>query len=603
MKYRPEIDGLRSVAVLPVVLSHAGFSAFSGGFVGVDVFFVISGFLITRILLDEMQGNRFSIVKFYERRARRILPALLFVICACIPFAWYLMMPDFLQNFAQSVVATLLFANNILLALTTGYWDLESSFKPLLHTWSLGVEEQYYIIFPLLLLFTWKYARAHIGLVLSLLIVGSLIFAEAGWRNFPAQNFYLPFGRAWELLAGSLAAFVMPRLPDRTRYDGLLSGAGLLAILFAIFCFSETTPSPSLYMAVPVVGSLAIILYCRPQTVAHRILSAGPLVFIGLISYSLYLWHQPVFAFARVASLVPVPSGHMGILTALCILLSWLTWKYVEQPFRDRKKISIKSFTAGTAALSALLVAGGLYLHVKEGLPERTFPNISEQGDVYISYNERINAYARDDFAPGARDRILVIGDSYGRDVANVLLEIGAVDVKDLAYVHISPGDYTSGVIPKNLRHLIDEARLIAVAVPQAPAEKLIPEYKAMLGGHEGKVIFFGVKHFGYNLNPFARVPMAERPAARARVIDPIIAENDALRAHYGPVAYVDLIRLLGKNGVTVPVFDAVGRPLSPDRLHLTRYGAIETGKRLLAERPDVIDRLSPNRSGSIRQK
>lgn len=599
MKYRPEIDGLRSVAVLPVVLSHAGFSIFSGGFIGVDVFFVISGFLITRILLDEMQDDRFSVVKFYERRARRILPALLVVICACIPFAWYLMMPDFLQNFAQSVVATLLFANNLLLAVTTGYWDLESSFKPLLHTWSLGVEEQYYIVFPIVLLLAWRYARAHIGLMLSLFILGSLIFAEVGWRMFPAENFYLPFGRAWELLVGSLAAFAMPRLPARTRYDDLLSGAGLLAILFAIFGFSETTPSPSLYMAVPVLGSVAIILFCRPETLAHRILSAGPLVFVGLISYSLYLWHQPVFAFARVASLVPVPSWQMGILTLLCVLLSWLTWKYVEQPFRDRRRIPIGRFAAGTGALTSVLVAGGLYLHLKEGLPERIFPNIAEQGDVYISYNERINAYARADFAPGARDRILVIGDSYGRDVANVLLEIDAVEPGGLAYVHISPGDYSRGAIPPNLKHLIDEARIIVVAVPQASVETLIPEYKAMLGGNEAKVIFFGVKHFGYNLNPFARVPMAERPAARARVIAPIVEENDKLRAHYGAAAYVDLIRLLGKDGVTVPVFDAEGRPLSPDRLHLTRYGAIEMGKRLRAERPDVIARLTAKRSNA----
>lgn len=596
MKYRPEIDGLRSVAVLPVVLSHAGFSAFSGGFVGVDVFFVISGFLITRILLDEMQEDRFSIVKFYERRARRILPALLVVICACVPFAWHLMMPDFLQNFAQSVVATLLFSNNLLLAATTGYWDLESSFKPLLHTWSLGVEEQYYIVFPIILLLAWRHARAHIGVILSLLILGSLIFAEVGWRMFPAENFYLPFGRAWELLIGSLAAFALPRLPSRTRYDNLLSGAGLIAILFAIFDFSETTPSPSLYMAVPVLGSVGIILFCRPGTIAHRILSADPLVFIGLISYSLYLWHQPVFAFARVASLVPPPSWQMGLLTLLCVLLSWITWKYVEQPFRDRRKTPIRRFAAGAGAITTVLVAGGLYLHVEEGLPERIFVNIAEHGDVYISYNERINAYARSDFPHDARNRILVIGDSYGRDVANVLLEIGAVDPKNLAYVHISPGDYSRGAIPGHLKHLINKAHIIVAAVPQAPAEALIPEYKAMLRGNEAKAIFFGVKHFGYNLNPFARLPAAERPAARARVIAPIVEENDKLRAHYGKTAYVDLIRLLGNDGVTIPVFDSQGRPLSPDRLHFTRYGAIEMGKRLRAERPDVVARLTAER-------
>ena len=208
MKYRAEINGLRALAVLPVILFHAGFDWFSGGFIGVDVFFVISGYLITTILIKDIEDNGISTIAIYERRVRRILPALFFVMLVCIPFAWMWMLPDALENFGQSLVSTSLFSNNLLLMVTSGYWDLASEYKPLMHTWSLAVEEQFYIIFPIFLIFAWRFGKNKVLWIIIFVSLISFTLSEYGWRLNSNTNFYNSLAKAWELLAGSIAAFV-----------------------------------------------------------------------------------------------------------------------------------------------------------------------------------------------------------------------------------------------------------------------------------------------------------------------------------------------------------------------------------------------------------
>ncbi|HZF46229.1 MAG TPA: acyltransferase, partial [Sphingomonadaceae bacterium] len=246
-----------------MILAHAGVKAVGGGFLGVDVFFVISGYLITTILKKDLEEGRYTLAAFYERRARRILPALLVVIGCSLPFAFWLMLPDFRQNFGQSVVATLLFANNLLLARTSGYWELESNFKPLLHTWSLGVEEQFYLAFPIFLALLWRFgARVQIT---AILLVGLASFAisEHGWRTYPDVSFYLPTSRAWELMAGCAAAYVT-RKPR--AFDNFASLLALLAIVLPMFLFDEHVPSPSYYSALPVLGAVGVLLFSWPGT-------------------------------------------------------------------------------------------------------------------------------------------------------------------------------------------------------------------------------------------------------------------------------------------------------------------------------------------------
>ena len=211
MKYRAEIDGLRALAVVPVIFFHAGFELFSGGFVGVDVFFVISGYLITTILIEDLENQRFSLVNFYERRARRILPALFFVMFVCIPFAWMWMLPSQMKDFSQSLVAVSLFASNVLFWRESGYFDAAAEEKPLLHTWSLAVEEQYYVLFPIFLFLAWRYGKKRVFWMIVAMASISLLLSEWGWRNKATANFYLAPTRAWELFAGSIAAFIVQK--------------------------------------------------------------------------------------------------------------------------------------------------------------------------------------------------------------------------------------------------------------------------------------------------------------------------------------------------------------------------------------------------------
>jgi peptidoglycan/LPS O-acetylase OafA/YrhL len=385
--YRPEIDGLRAVAVLPVILYHAGVPAFSGGFVGVDVFFVISGYLITGLLLADLDRGRFSIAEFYIRRARRILPALFLVMLCCIPFAWMWMLPSQFESFAKSLVAVVAFASNILFFLESGYFETSAELKPLLHTWSLAVEEQFYIFFPILLAGLFALARRLFPdaepsrgrrlafATVAALSLCSLAGAQYGAQHFPSANFYLIPTRAWELGAGALCAFVHF---DRTaRGSRWLAWAGLALILIAVLSFDETTPFPSLWTLLPVGGTALVVLFAAPAGGAGRLLAWRGCVGIGLISYSAYLWHQPILAFIRLRSLED-PALHWMVLAALLSLpLAWLSWKFVEQPFRKPRNLSSRRPLWLAVFLAAGMGLFGVYGYLSKGAPERL--NFSDQ--------------------------------------------------------------------------------------------------------------------------------------------------------------------------------------------------------------------------------
>lgn len=371
--YRADIDGLRTVAVLPVLFHHAEFSWISGGFVGVDIFFVISGFLITSILMSDIDAGRFSILNFYERRARRILPALTAVIVFCIPFALMLMTPEEFKDFSQSLIATLLFVSNILFWLETGYFHPDAEEKPLLHTWSLAIEEQYYIFLPIFLFLMWRYQRRYLLASIIVIAVASLAFSEWGWRNAPTANFYLIFSRAWELFAGSICALIAGRvrIPDgNALWRNLPSTAGLLMIAVALFTFDDKTPFPSLLGLLPVVGVALILLYSRTRTLSFALLSLAPIVFIGKISYSLYLWHQPLFAFARIGSTGELTDGIYLLLIGCTFVLAVLSFYFIETPFRTPNPRYLKTrggVFAASALASVAICAVGLWGQVTKG--------------------------------------------------------------------------------------------------------------------------------------------------------------------------------------------------------------------------------------------
>lgn len=374
MQYRREIDGLRALAVLPVMFFHAGFSLFGGGFVGVDVFFVISGFLITSILLIEIRGGTFSLLNFYERRARRILPPLFLVMALCLPFAWLWLVPSDMKDFAQSLVAVSFFSSNLLFWQEAGYFQTAAELKPLLHTWSLAVEEQYYMLFPLLLLFFFRFCRQWIGGALIGLGLLSLGYAQWSVRHAPDAAFFLLPARGWELLVGSLLAFWVERrtAPLSAPWAQAGSGVGLLLITYAIFAFDETTPFPGVYALVPTLGTALIILSATPQTMVGNLLGSRLLVGVGLVSYSAYLWHQPLFAFARhIKPEASQPEIFLSLIL-MSLALAYLSWRFVERPFRDRQRVNRRMVVVFSGGCTIIFFAAGLSGQFSNGFDQRS---------------------------------------------------------------------------------------------------------------------------------------------------------------------------------------------------------------------------------------
>ena len=384
MKYRAEIDGLRALAVLPVMLFHAGFEWFSGGFVGVDVFFVISGYLITTILIEDIENKSFSIINFYERRARRILPILLFVMLCCVPFAWMLSSDAVLLKFGSGLIGVSLFLSNVVFWRHQSYFDELSDLNPILHTWSLAVEEQYYVLFPIFLILAWRFGKNKVFWMIVVMAAISLLLSEWGWRNQATANFYLAPTRAWELLAGSIAAFTVQK--QGVQKNNSLSVIGLTAIIFSVLFYDETTPFPSVYALVPVLGVVLLLLYADKETVAAKLLSIKGFVGIGVISYSAYLWHQPLFAFFRIYNKqITFDWVVTLLLIIITFVLAFLSWRFIEKPFRNRNNFT--KFSLFSLSISSLFVIFALGYASKQasfGNEYRLAYNLSKNDYVYF---------------------------------------------------------------------------------------------------------------------------------------------------------------------------------------------------------------------------
>lgn len=378
-RYRPEVDGLRAVSVLAVIAFHAGFGC-PGGYVGVDVFFVISGYLITSLIQKDLSAGTFSLADFWVRRFRRIIPAVSLMVLGVLAAGNFVLLPDDFKSLGSSALAQTLFVSNMYFWKNTGYFARAAETEPLLHTWSLAVEEQFYLGFPLLMWVLRRGSRARVIAVLSLIAGLSFAASVYGAYRHPVATFFLLPTRAWELLAGSLVALVQPagdpvRQSTRPRWSAELAswiGAGL--ILTAIFGFDNDTVFPGAAAVVPVMGAaLYIAANTNQLTSLGRGLALRPLVFIGLLSYSLYLWHWPVIVFVRYIhdEVEPSRSSMAGtLLISFCLAV--LAWRFVEEPIR-RKRIlagTPRLIAATTACLATLLVVAGCVVHFK-GLPDR----------------------------------------------------------------------------------------------------------------------------------------------------------------------------------------------------------------------------------------
>ncbi|GAB4137513.1 MAG: hypothetical protein Tsb0016_02780 [Sphingomonadales bacterium] len=611
MKYRAEIDGLRALAVLPVVFFHAGMSTFSGGYVGVDVFFVISGYLITTIIINELQLGQFSIARFYERRARRILPALVTVVVACLPFAWLWLLPRDMRDFAESVMAVATFSSNILFWQESGYFDTAAELKPLLHTWSLAVEEQYYILFPLFLMLLWKWNRSLLVPALLLLFGLSLAVAHWGAYNKPPAAFFLLPTRGWELLLGGFCAVYLqkPREhPPLLNQVGGILGLGLIA--WAVLKFDHTTPTPSLYTALPCLGTALIILCARTNSFAGILLSAKPLVGIGLISYSAYLWHQPLLAFTRYKFTAEQYQDWLWFNIFATFILAFLSWKFIENPARGKAVFKNRSqvFIASGLAL-AVLLAIGASLVTNQGMMQR-YPEPTQR--IFTQYSAGRDYatahFGRHELKPFAaeesRRKVLLIGDSMAKDIANTLYESGMIDTLDLSTYDIPAGcgnlflDASIDSIAQNRDpHLcgqgydhpdllirLREAEEIWLASAWTDWDHvLLPaSVEKLKDFSNANILVFGRKHVGpRSLDDYHAGGIAAMLGVKA--VSPNIAAVLAAMAKQIPshAAYIDVQKLLCDDYHICGNRTDRGLPVSYDGGHLTPDGARYLGDRL----------------------
>ncbi len=382
MQHRPEIDGLRAIAVIPVILFHVGLGLFSGGFIGVDVFFVISGFLITGIIHAEVNSGTFSLARFYQRRIKRILPALTVTIIGTLLAGFLLLLPEQLVTLGQSVIATALFSSNIWLSRQAGYFAALSDMMPLLHTWSLAIEEQFYIALPLLVCYFRRFPRLLVPAIAALAITSFIINLRLT-SNSPNLAFYSFFGRSWELLAGSFLA-VVPLISNRLTRE-TASFVGLCLIGFAVVTFDDTTIFPGVTALIPVIGA-SLVIYGGGTTVFGKVLGSRPLVWIGLISYSLYLWHWPIIVFSKqltVSSELSPPWILISLI--MTVAASVLSWRYIEQPFRHVRTQRLHLFRHAGAVLALAIAFGYLPISAR-GFPAR--------------YSDRALAYMNGESSP-----------------------------------------------------------------------------------------------------------------------------------------------------------------------------------------------------------
>jgi len=578
MKYRPEIDGLRALAVLPVIFFHAGFEMFRGGFVGVDIFFVISGYLITSIIISDLEKNRFSIVNFYERRARRILPALFFVMLLNIPIAFFTMLPDPLENFGQSLIATSLFGNNILLYLTSGYWDLASEYKPLLHTWSLAVEEQYYILFPILMTFIWRFGTSFIISFFAILFFISLGFAQWESINNHTASFYLLHTRAFEILIGVFLAFYLRHKSHFKSHfiNESLSLFGFFLIIFSIFNFNESTPFPSVYTLIPAIGTALLVLSAIQGTVMHKLFSKRNLVFLGLISYSAYLFHQSIFSFMRIIS-KNQPSSILlisGII--LTFIFAYLSYKFIESPFRNREKMDRKKLSFLLIIPFVLITSTGILITSNNGYNERIYGNEFNELEKSKNITNRAYDYIKNEYSNKNKINILIIGNSFGRDVVNIILETYQSNNYEIIYSNqlndcsVNDEFFNSNIIrysdliifgseysnPNCISELIDKA------------------------GKNKRIIFVGAKHFGYNLNWILRIDKNKRALLRNTILEEVIVKEKYFKSIVPSenfISYMDELVINEKILIT----DNNGNLISDDRQHLTLSGARFVGNKV----------------------
>ena len=580
MIFRNDINGLRAFAVLPVIFFHAGIFGFDGGFLGVDVFFVISGFLITSNILKNLTEEKFSLISFYDRRARRILPALFFTMLVSFLLSIFFMLPYDLKNFGQSLVSTSLGANNVLLYLTSGYWSLASEYKPLYHTWSLGVEEQYYFVIPLICLLLFHKFK-FLSYILICLCLFSFVF------NYLCDNkefnFLMIFTRFWELCIGSLLAFYLSK--NNVKSHNLLPLIGLLLILSSYIAPGYFYNNQAIVALFPVVGTVLIILFTSQSSLLYKMLSQKHLMLIGLASYSIYLLHQPILSYVRLAHEGEVEPFKQLFFALFSIPLGYLSWRFIETPLRNPQVVTNKVFYTGITFLAALFVAMGVFLHKSYGMQEYEYFEKYSYGTNPQAYADRAYEYRKAEFISNNK-KMLIIGNSFARDFYNALEENQVTKGYEVIYLpHFNENKALS-------RSLLQHSDVVFWVSSEGMANKYKDESiilnnainirKELKTYAKNTYFYVGNKNYGLN-NNFVR--QLDWKTSKDYLVDinksNIIAnriESDVFGEYY-----IDLLSLF-RIGDKTRLFTDNHKFISFDTDHITKDGAKYLGKSIVSQ-------------------
>ncbi|GGH56454.1 acyltransferase family protein [Frigidibacter albus] len=603
MKYRPDIDGLRTLAVLPVVLFHVGVPGFPGGFVGVDVFFVISGYLISTILISEISAGKFSLSRFYERRIRRIFPALLAMVAFVLIASPLALLPSQFESLWQEGLGAILFVANIVFWSQAGYFSADSHEKPLLHTWSLGVEEQFYIFAPLvlwaILFYVPRYARA----IVLLTLVASLALCVVVTPISQNSAFYMLPTRAWELLAGTLLALGMPGrfAHPRVREAAALVGVALLAV--SVFTFSDAMAFPGMLAIAPVLGAV-LLIHSAEGTAVGAVLSRTPVVFVGKLSYSLYLWHWPLVVFAQDWGWMEGPVGQVGVLTA-SFTAAWLSWRFVEGQTRDRLVLPTPRLLRGVGITAAAVIAVNLVYSQLDGWPARlpadlrgfdlAREDISPHRDrCHISSGSPDPAAACVLGDGAGAESVLLWGDSHGVEISQALAEQG-VRTRTITYSSCPPALGSERDDRPNCREHNDQVLDYVLDQPEVESVILVAYYNnpaiyagvsraadALLAG--GKAVYV----VGPTPSPGEDVP-TRLASGGATIFDFAGPERAEVARHFDPRVRIVMPSDFMCSTGTCRLLTEAGAPILFDGHHPSMSGARLIADHLVAMLPQGL--------------
>ena len=582
MVYRDDIDGLRALAVISVVLFHLGY--ISNGYLGVDVFFVISGYLITGIIYRQSVSKSFSLLNFYERRIRRIIPLVLVTSLVAFVMGVFLMLPDDLENLSQAVFASNFSANNILMYITSSdYWAVKNDFKPLMHTWSLGIEEQFYLLYPLLFFFlNGKRIKYLLPSIIFLTVLSFLAFV---FQTSESAKFYFIQYRFFELSFGGIAAIYFNQTISNHKNNSLILFLLIISLFCILFFPVELNNDIKILIVTLITTGILVLggLYFKTNKIYKRLFSNTIVAFIGKISFSIYMWHQIVFAFYRYLFGEEMSISITCLLLLIIFILSVSSYFLIENTFRDRKRWKTKNVLIFIASFFVLITSTSFYVYSLGGVVRDTpelnikFNPVPDTSNLFLSTNGlniRYNESVRNldmSFSESTKQKILVVGNSFGRDFVNVLLESDFENDIEIRY-------FDGGRVfnDSSFKIRVENANLIFFAngVQKSYIKKIESHYNVRIFD---KLQIVGIKDFGYSNGEHyfnIRNSSIDLISYRGKMKKGVFQDNNDLKIMWGE-KYLDLIGLISDSSGKVLVFTPEGKFISQDTVHFTKDGAV----------------------------